>query len=209
MTLFRTALAVALTLMASPVASRADQAAPVPPSAQPPAAPAGEPPAVVTASDYLIGPDDVLGVLFWRDATMSGDFVVRPDGRISVPLLNDVQAAGLTPETLRQRLLELAKAFVAEPNVTVVVRAINSRKVFVTGQVARQAAYPLTTPTTILQMIALAGGITDYADGKKIAIIRKENGKETSLPFNYEDVRRGKKLEQNILLKAGDVVIVP
>jgi polysaccharide export outer membrane protein len=159
--------------------------------------------------DYVIGADDVLGILFWRDTTMSGDFVVRPDGRISLPLINDVVAAGLTPEALRQRLLELAKRYVDEPSVTVIVRTINSRKVFVTGQVAHPAAYPLTSPTTVLQILALAGGLNDYADGKNIRIIRKEPDREISLKFNYEDVRKGKNLQQNILLKAGDVVIVP
>ena len=157
--------------------------------------------------DYVIGTDDVLGVLFWRDETMSADVVVRPDGRISLPLLNDIDVAGQTPDQLRTRLMALTKQFVAEPNVTVIVRQINSRKVFITGQVTRPGPYPLTAPTTVLQLLALAGGMTDYANGKEIAIIR--TGTPKPLRFNYEDVRKGKNAHQNIELKVGDTVVVP
>jgi polysaccharide export outer membrane protein len=160
-------------------------------------------------TDFVIGPEDVLGIVFWRDETMSGDVTVRPDGNITVPLINEIKAAGLTPEQLRLALLEAAKKFVAEPTVSVIVRQINSRKVFVTGQVTRPAAYPLIAPTTVMQMIANAGGLNDYADGKKIVIIRTEAGRQTHIKFNYEDVRKGKKLEQNILLKPGDTIVVP
>ena len=182
-------------------------------AAQPPGSSSGGPsPATAPQSaslppDYVIGTDDVLGVLFWRDETMSADVLVRPDGRISLPLLNDIDVAGQTPDQLRTRLMELTKQFVAEPNVTVIVRQINSRKVFITGQVTRPGPYPLTAPTTVLQLLALAGGLTDYANGKEIAIIR--TGTPQSLRFNYEDVRKGKNAQQNIELKVGDTVIVP
>jgi polysaccharide export outer membrane protein len=177
------------------------------PQAQSPASP--PPAAIQVPADYAIGVDDGLSIVFWRDPAMSADVVVRPDGKISLPLLNDVDAAGRTPEQLRVTILERAKRFVEEPSITVVVRAINSRKVFITGQVAHAGSYSLANHTTVLQLIAMAGGLTDYADGKKIKVLRVEQGRSTMLPFNYEEVRKGKKLDQNIELRVGDTIIVP
>jgi polysaccharide export outer membrane protein len=131
------------------------------------------------------------------------------DGKISLPLLNDVQAAGLTPPQLRERLTELAQKYLEDPNVTIVVRQINSRKVFITGQVNRAGTYPLSGPTTVMQMLATAGGLHEFADKKNIRILRTENGKQIALRFNYKDVRQGKNLKQNIELKPGDTIIVP
>ncbi len=176
--------------------------------AKPPAGvniPAGVP----TPPDYLIGPEDVLTVVFWRDKDMSSDVSVRPDGKISLPLLNDVQAAGLTPDQLRLQLTEAAAKFLEEPTVTIVVKEINSRRVFLTGNVAKPGAYAIAAPTTVLQLIATAGGLLEYAKSKDIRIMRTENGKSVSFKFNYKDVAQGKKLEQNILLKPGDTIIVP
>ena len=167
------------------------------------------PPGVAAPPDYVIGPDDVLTVVFWRDKDMTSDVTVRPDGKITLPLLNDVNAAGLTPEQLRTQLLESASKLFEDPTVVVVVKAINSRKVFVTGNVAKPGVYPVSAPTTVLQMIATAGGLLEYAKAKEIRIMRTENGKTVSLKFNYKDVSQGKKLEQNILLKPGDTVIIP
>jgi polysaccharide biosynthesis/export protein len=158
---------------------------------------------------YVIGPEDVLNVVFWRNQEMSGDFVVRPDGQISMPLLNDVAAAGLTPEQLREVVTKAATKFLEDPSVTVVVKAINSRKVTITGQVQKPGAYPLISPTTVLQLISIAGGLHEFADSKKILIVRNENGKQVSYKFNYKDVSQGKNLTQNIELKPGDSVIVP
>lgn len=202
------AVFVCAAALATPVVATAQTPSP---STQPrsTAAPPVRGPQVTPPGDYVIGPEDVLGILFWRDEALSGDVMVRPDGKISIPLMNEIVVAGLTPEQLRAKLLEEAKKFVEEPNVTVVVRQINSRKVFITGQVTRPGAYPLTSPATVLQIIAVAGGLTEFADGEKITILRTENGKSTSLKFNYEDVRKGRKLEQNILLKAGDTIVVP
>lgn len=169
---------------------------------QPPTGPQAQ-----ASPDYVIGLEDVIGVLFWRDETMSGDFVVRPDGKISLPLLNDVEVVGLSPEQLRAKLIGLAKNFVEEPNVTVVVRQINSRKVFITGQVTRPGSFSIAAPTTVLQLIALAGGLAEFAAGDQIAVIRP--GRKEPLKFNYENIRKGKGLEQNIELKPGDTVIVP
>ena len=159
--------------------------------------------------DYVIGPDDVLAVVIWRDKDISGDVAVRPDGKISLPLLNDVQAAGLTPDQLRKQLTDAAAKYIEAPEVTVIVKQINSRKVFITGQIGKPGPYPLNAPTTVLQLIATAGGVLEYADSKNIVIMRTENGKPLSHKFNYKDVVRGRNLKQNIELKPGDTVIVP
>jgi len=147
--------------------------------------------------------------VFWREKDLSADVVVRPDGLISLPLLNDVAAAGLTPEQLRVNITRGAGKFVEEPTVSVVVKAINSRKVFVTGQVGKPGPYPLSGPTTVLQLIATAGGVAEYAKKSEILVIRKENDKQLTFPFNYDGVMKGKNLNQNIELKPGDTVIVP
>jgi polysaccharide biosynthesis/export protein len=159
--------------------------------------------------DYVIGPDDVLDVRFWKDQDMSGEFVVRPDGRISLPLLNDVAAAGLTPEQLRIRLTEEARRYVETPNATVIVKAINSRKVFITGQVEKPGPYSLTSRVTVVQLIAMAGGLREYADAGKIIIMRTENGRVTPLRFDYTKLAEGRNVSQNVELRPGDTVIVP
>ncbi len=160
-------------------------------------------------SGYVIGPEDVLSVVFWRDKEMGGDVVVRPDGKISLPLLNDIQAAGYTPDQLREQIEKGAAKFVADPNATVIVKEINSRKVFITGNVGKPGIYPLTGDMTVLQFIAVAGGLLEYADSKNIGVLRDENGKERRLTFNYRDVARGRNAQQNILLRPGDTVVVP
>jgi len=158
---------------------------------------------------YVIGTDDVLSIVYWKDKDMSADAKVRPDGRIALPLINEVVAAGLTPQQLHTKLTEESKKYMEDANITVVVREINSRKAFITGEVNKPGPYPLTAPTTVLQLISLAGGLREYADSKKIVIMRSENGRQISLPFNYKEVASGKKLQQNIELKPGDTVVVP
>lgn len=167
------------------------------------------PASAVLPPGYVIGPEDVLAVLFWRDQEMSGEYVVRPDGRITLPLLNDIQAAGLTPEQLREALTVAASRLIEDPSVTVGVKAINSRKVFITGMVGKSGAYPLTSPTTVAQLISVAGGLQEFADAKNIMIVRTENGRQVAYKFNYKDFSKGKNLKQNIELKPGDQVIVP
>jgi len=167
------------------------------------------PGAVVPPAGYVIGADDVLAVLFWREKDLSADVAVRPDGKITLPLLNDVEAAGLTPEQLRDRLSKAASQYVEDPNVTVVVKAINSRKVFITGNIAKPGPYPLSGPTTVLQLLAMAGGVHEFAKIDRILIMRTENGKPVAHKFNYKDVAEGKKLSQNIELQPGDTVVVP
>ena len=170
-----------------------------------PTVPAGVP----LPADFVIGPEDVLGVLFWREPDVSGEVTVRPDGKITLPLVGEVTAGGLTPEALREELQKAAARFLADANVTVVVRQINSRKVFITGQVAHPGAFPLTGPRTIMQLIALAGGLSEYADANSITVMRIENGRQRSFQFHYKDVARGKTGAQDIQLQPGDTVVVP
>jgi polysaccharide export outer membrane protein len=165
--------------------------------------------AVAVPGGYVIGAEDVIGIVFWREAEMNGDVTVRPDGRITLPLIGDMQAAGLTTEALRDQIQTAAGKYMTAANVAVVVRQINSRKVFITGRVTTPGTYSLGGPRTVMQIIALAGGLNEYADAKSITVIRHRNGRPQSFKFNYKDVARGKKLEQNILLEPGDTIVVP
>jgi polysaccharide export outer membrane protein len=185
-----------------------------PPAARPPApapkAPAGAQAGVPTEPGFTIGPEDVLGVLFWRDQDMSGDVTVRPDGMITLPLIRDVKAAGLTPTELADRIQQAAREYVTDASVTVVVRQMNSRKAFITGEVARPGAYSLgSSSMTVMQLIAVAGGLTEFAQPRKISVMRVEAGKTTTFAFDYRSVASGKTPGQNIVLKPGDTVVVP
>jgi polysaccharide biosynthesis/export protein len=200
--------AASLLLSATYVAAQSTSTAP----ARPPAAnaqPAGAPPivgpSVAVAPDFVVGPEDVLGVVFWREMEMSGDVTVRPDGRITLPLLGDIQAEGMRPDALRDEIQKAATKYLTDPNVTVVVRTINSRKVFITGLVAMPGTFPLTGPRTVMQLISLAGGLAEYAKSEEIQVLRGAK----AFRFNYKEVSKGKKLEQNILLQPGDTVVVP
>lgn len=204
---FVRALGALILVYAATPAVLAGQQAPTNPATAPAPVANGTAASADAPQDYVIGPDDVLGVLFWRDEAMSSDVIVRPDGKISLPLLNDVQAAGQTPEGLRSHITELAKQFISEPSVSIVVRQLNSRKVFITGQVTRPGSYTISTPTSILQLIALAGGLAEYAQRESITLIRP--GQAQPLRFNYDEVSKGKKIEQNVILKVGDTIIVP
>jgi polysaccharide export outer membrane protein len=164
---------------------------------------------VVLPAGYTIGPDDLLSIVFWRDKDMSADVVVRPDGKISLPLLNDVDAAGLTPDQLRDQLTKAASKYLEEPNATVVVKEIRSRKVFITGMVVKGGPFPLVGDMNVMQLIAMAGGLQEYADSQHIVVLRNENGQSQRLNFNYKDVVKGKDVKQNVALKPGDTVIVP
>lgn len=181
------------------------------PAAQSPNAAAGTSAVglVAVPPGYVIGAQDVLSIVFWRDKDMSAEVVVRPDGKISLPLLNDVQAVGYTPEQLRVALVAAASKFLEEPNATVVVKEIHSRNVFITGNVAKPASYPLTGELTVLHLIAMAGGLLEYSDSGNISIIRNEGGRTEYFKFNYKDVIKRKNVRQNIVLKPGDTVVVP
>jgi len=174
-------------------------------------APSAVTPATVgstATTKYVIGVGDVLTVTFWRDQRLSGDVLVRPDGNISLLLLNDVQAAGRTPEQLGATLAEAAAKYITEPDVTVTVKEVHSRRVFIVGEVVTPGAVMLTGEMNVLQLIAMAGGLHEYADKKNIVILRVENGQERQFKFNYDEVLRGKNMKQNILLQPGDTVMV-
>ena len=177
-----------------------------------PATAAAAPAGVTLPPGFVIGADDQLTIRFWGDAQMSADVVVRPDGKISVPLLNDIQAAGLTPEQLNQTLEKAALKYIAEPDATVIVREIRSRKVFVLGNVAKQGPVFLNTEMTVLQVLAEVGGLLEYADKSDIVIIRTENGRqgkqERRMKFNFNEVVKGKNVQQNIVLLPGDTILV-
>jgi polysaccharide biosynthesis/export protein len=201
------------TTAPQPAAPTATPTAPAPTTAAPVARPAAPPTDIATGikppADYVIGVEDALDVIYWQDKDMSASVVVRPDGNISLPLLNDIKAAGLTPEELRVRVAQAATKFVEDPTVSVVIKAINSRRVYISGGIAKPGPYPLMDAMTVLQLISVAGGPTEYAKTEDIMILRKENGKEVPRRFNYKDVSRGKKLDQNIQLKPGDTIIIP
>jgi len=159
--------------------------------------------------DYVIGAADVLSITFWRDKDLSAEtLTVRPDGMISLPLINEIKAAGLTPEQLRLKIAEAAGKFVEDPDVAVGVREIKSRNVFITGNVARPATYPLNTDMSVLQLIAVAGGLLEYADSKNIVVIRTEGAHQQYFKFNYKEVINQIRTAQNIPLKPGDTVVV-
>lgn len=173
-----------------------------------------KPMAVVTVgvkaapSDYVIGADDTLHVSVWKEADLTETLPVRPDGKISMPLLGDVPAAGMTPAELASSITEKLKKYIADPRVTVVVTAMNSQRIFVTGEVNHAGAMPLLPHMTMLQALA-AAGFTQFAKVKAIYLLRTENGKPVKLPFNYKEVVKGNNPEQNIVLKPGDTVVVP
>jgi len=171
---------------------------------------APEPTATVIAdADYRIGPQDVLRIDVWKEPDISRTIPVRPDGKISLPLLNDVQASGLTAMQLAASLRDGLSKFLNNPQVTVTVTEINSRRVYLTGEVNRPGALPLLPNMTVLQALSSAGGFTQFARLKSIYIMRTENGKQVKHPFNYKEVVKGNLAEQNILLQPGDVIVIP
>jgi polysaccharide export outer membrane protein len=198
---------VAITFFAVAAARGSGLSAQEAPARGPAGHEAGAAPVLDAPAGFIIGPEDVLSIVFWRDKEMSTQVTVRPDGKISLPLLDEVQAAGLTPAELRAHLVDQSKRFFANPNVTVVVNQINSRKVFITGQVVKPGPYVITAPTTVLQLISMAGGLKDFADRKNIVIVRRDGSKTSSYAFDYGNIRRN--LRQNIELKPGDTVVVP
>jgi polysaccharide export outer membrane protein len=158
---------------------------------------------------YIIGAEDVLYIHVWREETVTKTVSVRMDGMISIPLVDEIQAAGLTPLQLKEKLNERLKQFIENPNVTVVVMEANSFKVYISGQISKPGIYRLRSDTTLAQIISMAGGLTEWANQKKIIIIRKENGKEKRFTINYKKIVKGEDLDSNIILKSGDTIIVP
>jgi len=160
--------------------------------------------------DYIIGSGDVLQIAVWKEPEVSvPTVVVRPDGRIAIPLIKDVEVAGLSPEQAETQITTQLSKYINTPNVTVVVATINSKKVYVLGGVKKEGPLPYTYRMSVMQALSEAGGLTEYAKRKKIYVLRTENGKDYRLPFDYDAVIKGEKMEQNIQLLAGDTVVVP
>jgi polysaccharide export outer membrane protein len=159
--------------------------------------------------NYVIGAGDVLSVDVWKEPELSRTAPVRPDGKISLPLLDDLQAAGLSPTQLASAITAQLRTILVNPRVTVIVTEINSRRIYVLGEVTHAGAYPLLTPVTVMQALSIAGGFTAFADVNKITVMRTENDRQEIFHFHYKDVTSGRRPEQNIRLKPGDTIIVP
>ena len=169
-----------------------------------------EPLKLATADpNFLIGADDVLSIDVWKEPELSRTVPVRPDGKISLPLLSDLEAAGMTPTQLASAIRTELRTIVVNPQVTVIVTQINSRRIYVLGEVARVGAYPLISNMTVLQALSTAGGLTAFADLNKIHVMRTENERQQIFRFQYKEVISGRKPDQNIQLKPGDTVVVP
>ena len=161
-------------------------------------------------NDYIIGVEDIMAINVWKDAELSlKDVVVRPDGKISFPLVGDIQADGLTVKQLQDTITDKLKEYVTAPVVTVTITRIFSKSVSIVGQVQKPGVYTIGSPMTVIELLSRAGGPTIDAKTKKIKIFRKENGKTLMFLFNYNDIVSGKNLSQNILLKSGDEIVVP
>ena len=164
---------------------------------------------IIDNESYVIGPEDVLYIHVWKEDALSRPALVRLDGKITLPLVDDVQAAGLTPLQLKYQLTQKLKTFIDNPNVSVVVTEANSFKVYVSGEVKTPGIYRLRSETSLIQIIPMAGGFTEWANQKKIVIVRKENGKERRILVNYKKIVEGKDPSANVVLKPRDSVIVP
>jgi polysaccharide biosynthesis/export protein len=161
-------------------------------------------------NSYIIGNDDVLSINVWKETEISRSVPVRSDGKISLPLAGEVQAAGSTPLKLEQDISAKLKSYIAEPEVTVIVQQVNSQKFNILGQVNRPGSYPIANTATVLDAIAIAGGFRDFAKQKLIYVLRQNpDGSQKRMPFNYKDVVKGKNPEQNIKLQPRDTIVVP
>ena len=161
------------------------------------------------SENYIIGSEDILYIHIWKEEHLSRTVPVRRDGIISLPLVDEIKAEGLTPLQLKEILAQRFKEFIGDPNITVMVMEANSFKIYVSGQIRNPGVYRLRSETSLLQIIPMAGGFTDWANQKKILIIRKEGGKEKRITVNYKKIVKGEDLGSNIILKAGDTIIVP
>ena len=158
---------------------------------------------------YLIGPNDILNIHIWREPELTRDVIVTPDGRITFPLIGNIVAQGLTVTELKKIITDKIKHYVSTPEVTVIVNESRSRTIYTIGKVNSPGPYPLAPNMTVLQALSTAGGFTEWADTKNILIVRREGNKEIQLRFNHKEFISGKKLEQNILLKPNDTIVVP
>lgn len=163
----------------------------------------------IEGDSYIIRVGDVLEILTWKEPDFSKEIAVRIDGKISFPLLSDIQAADLTPLQLKEEIEEKLKEYVTSPNVTISIKAPQSQKFYILGEVSKTGEYDLVKNLTVLQAFALAGGFTEWASKKEILLIRHEDGEEKIIRINYKNIARGKDFSQNILIKADDTIIVP
>ena len=171
--------------------------------------PPARPPEALASGDYRIGVGDVLGIQVWKETDLSRSVPVRPDGKISFPLIDDLQAAGLTPLELKNVLTEKLKQYLSGPRVTVLVEEVNSYKVYVMGEVVIQGSLVLKSKTTLLQAISLAGGFSPYAKRDQIIVLRKNGKRDERIKLSYDRIVAGKSPEQNLVLEPGDTVVVP
>jgi len=158
--------------------------------------------------DYVIGPEDVLHISVWKETELTTTLPVRPDGKISLPLLDDVQASGLTPKQLAASVTEKLKKYIADPHVTVVVNQINSKRIYLVGEVVHVGAMAMLPDMTVLQALSSAG-LNQFANTKRIYVLRTENGKQQKLPVDYRRLVKGEQIEQNYVLQPGDTIVVP
>ena len=165
--------------------------------------------APVQDSSYQIGPNDVLTIFVWKETELTRDVTVMPDGKITYPLIGEITAQGQTASELKKAIADKLQNFVTAPEVTVIVRESRSQVIYTIGKVTRPGPYPLAPGMTVMQALSAAGGFAEWADPKNILIVRREGGKETQLRFNFKEYTSGEKLEQNILLKPGDTLVVP
>src|SRR5512136_45282 len=163
----------------------------------------------VQDSSYKIGPNDILNIFVWKEAELTRDVTVMPDGKITYPLIGEITAQGMTASELKKVITDKLQNFVTAPEVTVIVKESRSQVIYAIGKLTKPGPYPLAPGMTVMQALSAAGGFTEWADTKNILIVRREGGKETQLRFNYKEFTSGEKLEQNILLKPGDTLVVP
>ena len=163
---------------------------------------------VITAG-YSIGPEDILEISVWKEEGLQSEVLVRPDGKISFPLVGDIQAEGKTPEQLRHEIAGWLRKYIPDPVVTVLVKKIAAYKIYVLGQINKPGQYTVGIYLDVMQALALAGGLNAYAAENDIRILRRQGDKEIVIPFEYSEVKKGRNLGQNIILKTGDVVVVP
>jgi polysaccharide biosynthesis/export protein len=204
MTVYRRGLLIAVSVATLTTFVYADASA-----QQTPSAAKTKPPVPAGLEDYKIGPEDVLAISVWKNEPMSRVVPVRPDGMISLPLLDDIMAAGLTPTELRNILAQKLAEYVPSPAVTVIVNDVKSFKVSVIGEVIRPARYELKSRTSVLDVLALAGGFNQFAARTRIVVLRQEGEKKIRIPFNYNKVTQGGADEENLYLRPGDIVLVP
>ncbi len=163
----------------------------------------------ISGSSYIIGVGDMLKVSVWKNEDLQAEVPVRPDGRISVPLVGEVHVAGLTPLEVQSLLTERYTSFVTAPSVSVLVTQVNSRKVFILGQVKQSGAFDILQPTNVMQALAMAGGISEFAKTNKIVVLREVNGIKKRWQVNIDAIASGKRPQDNMLLEPGDTIIVP